>query len=49
MFEDVFKEMPPHLVRQRQQLLDLAKQQPPPGSHEQHDPDRQTRPVAKEG
>jgi hypothetical protein len=49
MFEDVYKEMPPHLVRQRQQLLDLTHRQPPPEAHEQDDPDRRPRPVAKEG
>jgi 2-oxoisovalerate dehydrogenase E1 component alpha subunit len=49
MFDDVYKEMPPHLVRQRQQLLDLTRRQLPPDAHEQHELDRQTRPVAKEG
>jgi len=49
MFEDVFKEMPPNLVRQRQQLLELSRLQPGPGSTEAHKLDRQAQPVAKEG
>jgi len=49
MFEDVYKEMPPHLARQRQQLLDLTHSEPPPDAHEQPDLDRRPRPVAKEG
>lgn len=49
MFEDVFKEMPAHLVRQRQQLLELTGMHPGPTSAETHDLDRQTQPVAKEG
>jgi 2-oxoisovalerate dehydrogenase E1 component alpha subunit len=40
MFEDVFKEMPSHLVRQRQQLLELMGKQPSPGSTESHELDR---------
>jgi len=49
MFEDVYKEMPPHLARQRQQLQDLVGKQPAPGSSESRELDQQTRPVAKEG
>jgi hypothetical protein len=41
--------MPQHLVRERQQLLDLLQRQPAPGSQEEHELDRQTRSVAKEG
>jgi hypothetical protein len=46
MFEDVYKEMPPHLARQRDELLALSKLQPPRGPDEEH---RQTQAVAKEG
>jgi 2-oxoisovalerate dehydrogenase E1 component alpha subunit len=49
MFEDVYKDMPPHLARQRQQLLDLVGKQPSPGSPEARELDQQARPVAKEG
>jgi 2-oxoisovalerate dehydrogenase E1 component subunit alpha len=49
MFEDVYKEMPPHLARQREQLLDLIGKQPAPGSSEARELDQQTRPIAKEG
>ena len=50
MFEDVFKEMPPHLVRQREQLLDpCAKHRAARDSPDQEALDRQTRSVAKEG
>ena len=49
MFEDVYKEMPQHLVRERQQLLDLLQRQPAPGSQEQRELDQQTRSMAKEG
>ena len=49
MFEDVYKEMPPHLARQRQQLQELVGKQPAPGSSEARELDQQTRPVAKEG
>jgi len=41
--------MTQHLIRQRQQLLDLLQRQPAKGSQEQQELDRQTRPVAKEG
>jgi len=49
MFEDVYKEMPQHLVRERQQLLDLLQRQPAPGSQAQRELDQQTRSMAKEG
>jgi len=49
MFEDVYKEMPPHLVRQREELLELSSQQPARGSSDEHALDRQARPLAKEG
>jgi 2-oxoisovalerate dehydrogenase E1 component alpha subunit len=55
MFEDVFKEMPAHLVRQRQQVLELMGKHPP-GSTEAQEPDGlaagssgQARPRAQEG
>jgi 2-oxoisovalerate dehydrogenase E1 component alpha subunit len=49
MFDDVYKEMPPHLARQREELLALSRVQPARGSDEEHDLDRQAQPVAKEG
>jgi 2-oxoisovalerate dehydrogenase E1 component alpha subunit len=49
MFDDVYKEMPPHLAKQREQLLELARLQPARGSQAEHDLDRQAQPVAKEG
>jgi 2-oxoisovalerate dehydrogenase E1 component alpha subunit len=49
MFDDVYKEMPPHLAKQREQLLELARLQPARGPQAEHDPDRQAQPVAKEG
>ena len=32
MFDDVYKEMPPHLARQREELLELSRLQPARGS-----------------
>jgi 2-oxoisovalerate dehydrogenase E1 component alpha subunit len=49
MFDDVYKEMPPHLARQREELLQLSGVQPARGSDEEHDLDHQEQPVAKEG
>jgi 2-oxoisovalerate dehydrogenase E1 component alpha subunit len=49
MFEDVYKEMPPHLARQRAELLALSQLQPAGDSVEENDLDRQTRSVAKDG
>jgi 2-oxoisovalerate dehydrogenase E1 component alpha subunit len=49
MFEDVFKQMPPHLARQREQLASLAGAEPHRGSPEQKSLERQARLVAKEG
>jgi 2-oxoisovalerate dehydrogenase E1 component alpha subunit len=49
MFEDVFKQMPAHLARQREELKALRSLQPAPGSAEQSRLDEQTRSVAKEG
>jgi 2-oxoisovalerate dehydrogenase E1 component alpha subunit len=49
MFEDVFKQMPPHLARQREQLKALRALEPVKGSPEQKNLEQQTRPVAKEG
>ncbi len=49
MFEDVFKHMPPHLARQREQLKALQGLEPPKGSPAQKELERQTRSLAKEG
>ncbi|HUA25431.1 MAG TPA: thiamine pyrophosphate-dependent enzyme [Steroidobacteraceae bacterium] len=49
MFEDVFHEMPPHLVRQREELRQLAAAQPPKGSEEEKSLDAHSGAVAKEG
>jgi 2-oxoisovalerate dehydrogenase E1 component alpha subunit len=49
MFEDVFKEMPAHLVRQREQLESLRGLEPRRDSTDQGVLDRGTRSVAKEG
>jgi 2-oxoisovalerate dehydrogenase E1 component alpha subunit len=55
MFEDVFKQMPPHLARQRDQLRTLQESQsdrgaqPTKGSAEEKSLDRQAQAVAKEG
>jgi 2-oxoisovalerate dehydrogenase E1 component alpha subunit len=49
MFDDVYKEMPPHLAKQREQLLELTRTQPAHGSEQEHELDRQAQPVAKEG
>ena len=55
MFEDVYHEMPPHLARQREELLALSRVktagglEPAGGSDEEHELDRQAQPVAKEG
>src|SRR5579863_1514204 len=46
MFEDVFKQMPPHLARQREQLRALRSMKDPAA---EHNLDEQTRSVAKEG
>ncbi len=47
MFEDVFKQMPPHLVRQREELLALKALKDPQLEARNLEP--QTRSVAKEG
>jgi hypothetical protein len=49
MFEDVFKQMPPHLARQREQLKALRAIEPKKGSPEEAKLDLQTRSIAKEG
>jgi len=49
MFEDVYKHMPPHLARQREELRALRAIQPNKGSQEQQNLDEQTQSVAKEG
>jgi 2-oxoisovalerate dehydrogenase E1 component alpha subunit len=49
MFEDVYKEMPQHLKRQRDELLALTHRQPQQGTAEEHSLDSQAQPVAKEG
>jgi 2-oxoisovalerate dehydrogenase E1 component alpha subunit len=49
MFEDVFHEMPPHLVRQREELKGLARTQPAKGSEEEKSLDAHPAAVAKEG
>lgn len=49
MFEDVYKEMPPNLARQRQELLELSRTQQAAVSAETRDLDRQAQPMAKEG
>jgi hypothetical protein len=41
--------MPPHLAKQREQLLELARLQPARGSEQEHELDRQAQPIAKEG
>jgi 2-oxoisovalerate dehydrogenase E1 component alpha subunit len=49
MFEDVFKHMPPHLARQREQLRALRALEPKKGSAAADNLEHQTRAVAKEG
>ncbi|HEX5459082.1 MAG TPA: thiamine pyrophosphate-dependent enzyme [Steroidobacteraceae bacterium] len=49
MFEDVFHEMPPHLMRQREELKTLARSQPAKGSEEEKSLDARPAAVAKEG
>jgi hypothetical protein len=51
MFEDVYKQMPPHLARQREELKALRALQASikPGSSEEAELDTQTQSVAKEG
>lgn len=49
MFEDVFKQMPLHLARQREQLKALQALQPKKGSDAQKNLEQQTRSAAKEG
>ncbi|HEY2036375.1 MAG TPA: hypothetical protein VGG96_05130, partial [Steroidobacteraceae bacterium] len=49
MFEDVFHEMPPHLIRQRDELKRLAPAQPGKGSEEEKSLDAHPAAVAKEG
>ena len=51
MFEDVYKQMPPHLARQREELKALRALQASikPGSSEEAELDAQTQSVAKEG
>ena len=48
MFDDVYKEMPPHLARQREELLKLQAQGAVADGAE-HDLERPTQPIAKEG
>ena len=48
MFDDVYKEMPPHLARQREELLKLREQGIGAAGAE-HDDARPTQPIAKEG
>jgi 2-oxoisovalerate dehydrogenase E1 component alpha subunit len=49
MFEDVFKQMPPHLARQREQLKALQALEPKKGLPGQANLEQQARTVAKEG
>ncbi len=49
MFEDVFHEMPPHLVRQREELRRLAAVQPSKGSEEEKSLEARSGAIAKEG
>jgi len=49
MFEDVFHEMPPHLVRQREELKRLSEAQPAKGSGEEQSLDSRSAAIAKEG
>ncbi|HEX3842943.1 MAG TPA: hypothetical protein VHV80_01170, partial [Steroidobacteraceae bacterium] len=49
MFEDVFHEMPPHLMRQRDELKSLAHAQPAKGSADEKSLDVRSAAVAKEG
>ncbi|MGH8137016.1 MAG: thiamine pyrophosphate-dependent enzyme [Steroidobacteraceae bacterium] len=49
MFEDVFKQMPPHLARQREQLKALQALEHKKGSQAKSNLEQQTRSVAKEG
>ena len=49
MFEDVFKHMPPHLTRQREELRALRALEPKKGSPEQVNLDQQAQSVVKEG
>ena len=49
MFEDVYKHMPPHLARQREELRALRAIQPKNGSPGRQNLDEQAQSVAKEG
>ena len=49
MFEDVYKEMPPHLARQREELLKLSRQRQAEGPDAGRASDRHPQPIAKEG
>ena len=49
MFEDVYKHMPPHLARQREELKALRALEAKKGSPEQTNLDQQAQSVAKEG
>ena len=49
MFEDVYKQMPPHLARQREELKALRAVTPKRAATEQANLDEQARSVAKEG
>src|SRR6202000_3461420 len=49
MFEDVFKQMPAHLVKQRDQLKALQALKPSESSAEQQSFEQEARAVAKEG
>jgi 2-oxoisovalerate dehydrogenase E1 component alpha subunit len=49
MFEDVYKHMPPHLARQREELKALRALEIKKGSSEQANLDQQAQSVAKEG
>ena len=49
MFDDVYKEMPPHLARQREELLKLRAQGSAGAAGAEHDLERPTQQIAKEG
>jgi 2-oxoisovalerate dehydrogenase E1 component alpha subunit len=49
MFEDVYKEMPPHLARQREELLKLSRQRQAEGPDAGRASERHPQPLAKEG
>jgi 2-oxoisovalerate dehydrogenase E1 component alpha subunit len=49
MFEDVYKEMPPHLARQREELLKLSRERQAEGPDAGRASERHPQPIAKEG